>query len=207
MRGLSEVVYFGFVPGMDFFLESGDGFLLVSSLPLTRNLIGRNRMSEKDEDETVGGLHDDSGIVEAELGTGPIIRELQAVPPGTYFCEIEDIRPSWTRAGDKRWGMKFVVAQGMEKGRLAAWDGLVFSQRAMDRTRMVLSALGLPCSGHVQLRAEDLLGKKAWVTVETEDWPDPRTGQIMRRNTVPYAGIQSPKEKEAPEVEEKGDLF
>ncbi len=162
-------------------------------------------MSEHEEKPRAGDPLDDSGFVETELGTGPIVRELQAVPPGTYLCEIQDIRPSRTRAGDKRWGMKFVVAQGMEKGRLAAWDGLVFSQRAMDRTRMVLSALGLPCSGHVQLRAEELLGKQAWVTVEAEDWKDPHNGQIMRRNTVPYAGIFSLREKMEPDLENGDD--
>jgi hypothetical protein len=159
-------------------------------------------MSEKDENEKARDLTDDSGVIETELGTGPIVRELQAVPPGTYLCEIQDVRPSRTRAGDKRWGMKFVVAQGMEQGRLAAWDGLVFSKRAMERTRMVLAALGLPSSGYVQLRAENLLGKRAWVTVEAEDWLDPKTGQITRRNSVPYVGIRSESGIVEPAMEE-----
>jgi len=161
-------------------------------------------MNKGEEKEVEGEVQDDSGFVETELGTGPIVRELQAVPPGTYLCEIQDVRPGKTKAGDKRWGMKFVVVQGGEKGRLAAWDGLVFSQRAMERTRMVLAALGLPCSGRVQLRAEDLLGKRAWVTVEAEDWLDPKTKQIMRRNSVPYAGILFPGELEDVGVERDG---
>ena len=146
-------------------------------------------MVKNDEKNKAAALDDDLGVVETELGTGPIVRELQSVPPGTYLCEVQDVRPSRTKAGDKRWGMKFVVVQGMEKGRLAAWDGLVFSQKAMDRTRMVLAALGLPFSGHVQLKAEDLLGKRAWVVVEAEVWEDPKTQQVIRRNTVPYSGI------------------
>ena len=113
------------------------------------------------------------------------------VPPGTYLCRVDEARPGLTRSGHPRWGLKFVVHKGPELGRIAAWDGLTFSPKAAGRTRQVLGALGLPHEGRVRLHAQDLLGRLAFVSVELGEYQNPETGQIMRRNKVPYGGVSS----------------
>lgn len=126
------------------------------------------------------------------------VLEFGAVPPGTYLCRIDEARPGVTRAGHPRWGLKFVVHEGQEVGRIAAWDGLTFSPMAAARTKQILGALGLPHEGKVRLKAEDLLGRLAFVTVELGEYRHPTTGVVMRRNQVPYGGVTPARGDESP---------
>ncbi|MCB9880577.1 MAG: hypothetical protein H6832_13905 [Planctomycetes bacterium] len=119
------------------------------------------------------------------------VLEYGTVRPGTYLCRVDEARPGWTRSGFKRWGLKFVVHEGPNVGRVAAWDGLTFSPKAAGRTKQVLSALGLPHEGTVRIRADDLLGRLAFVTVELGEYRNPDTGQLVRRNQVPYGGVEA----------------
>ncbi len=135
-------------------------------------------------------VSDEQGFVEYEFEDGPAVLEWRAVPPGTYVCRVDDVRPGETREGHPRWGLKLVVDDGPEAGRFAAWDGLVFSPKAEGRTRQVLAAFGLPHVGHVRLRPSELLGRRAVVTLVEELWTDPKTGLEVRRNRVPFGGIR-----------------
>lgn len=132
----------------------------------------------------------DESFTDFEFGDASEPIQLHQVPAGTYQCRVEEARCGATRSGDPRWGLKYVVASGPETGRIAAWDDLVFSERAAPRTRQVLAALGLPSSGRVRLSARDFLGRRAWVRVEVRDYRQPDTGRILRRTRVPYDGIR-----------------
>ena len=145
-------------------------------------------------------VQSDEQYTEAEFGHEPVQPEFIRVPPGTYLCRVSEARYSLTRNGDPRWGLKFVVDQGNELGRLAAWDGLIFSEKAQTRTRQVLAALGLPHMGTVRFYAADFLGKRAWVTVVEESYTHPETGRTTIQMKVPYDGIR-PCEPDANDVE------
>ncbi len=112
------------------------------------------------------------------------------VPAGTYVCRIAEIRPGTTRAGDERWSMRLVVAEGQHVGKQAAWDSLVFSTRGRARARMVLQALGLPATGKVQFEPSDLEGRAALVEIRPAEYQSP-TGEVVRRNEVPYDGFRA----------------
>ena len=112
------------------------------------------------------------------------------VPPGTYVCRITEIRPGSTRAGDERWSLRLVVAEGQHVGKQAAWDSLVFSTRGRARARMVLQALGLPASGRVQIEPADLEGRTALVEIRPAEYQTP-SGEVVRRNEVPYDGFRA----------------
>ncbi|MEZ5987753.1 MAG: hypothetical protein R3F30_01230 [Planctomycetota bacterium] len=129
-------------------------------------------------------------FTEFEFGEEGSPIQLHQVPAGTYECRVEDARSGTTRSGDPRWGLKYVVAAGPETGRIAAWDDVVFSERAAPRTRQVLAALGLPCTGRVRLSARDFLGRRAWVRVEVHEYRQPDTGLTIERTRVPYDGIR-----------------
>ena len=128
--------------------------------------------------------------VEWEFSGDEKRNDFTSVPPGTYLCRIEESRPGLTRSGHTRWGVKFVVHDGPETGRIAAWDGLTFSPNAAARTRQMLAALGLPHEGKVRLSETDLVGRLAWVTVEEQVFRDPATGITSKRNSVPYGGVR-----------------
>ena len=120
-----------------------------------------------------------------------------AIPAGSYVCRITEVRTGSTRAGDPRWSLKLVVAEGQHVGKQAAWDSLVFSPRGQARARMVLQALGLPSSGRVQLEPADLEGRHALVEVRPVEYQSP-AGATVRRNEVPYDGYAA-----APDAEHK----
>jgi len=127
------------------------------------------------------------------------VSDFVSVPEGSYLCEIAEVRNGVTRNDDERWSLRLVVAEGEYCGRHAAWDSLVFSTRGQVRVRLVLEALGLPTKGRVQLKSEDLMGLRAFVEVRPEEYQHPDTGNVVRRNAVPYRGyrtVQSGKPEE-----------
>jgi DNA ligase (NAD+) len=119
-------------------------------------------------------------------GTEP--EDFSTVPEGTYLCKIAEVRPGETRAGDIRWGLRLVVDEGEHIGKIAAWDGLVFSTRGLARVRRVLAALGLPSRGRLAVRPEDLVGLRAFVEVRPVEFVHPSSGAVIRRTEVPYDG-------------------
>jgi len=111
------------------------------------------------------------------------------IPAGSYLCRIAEVRPGQTRAGDERWSLRLVVAEGEHVGKQAAWDSLVFSQRGRARARIVFAALGLPATGRVQIEPSDLEGKQCFVVVRPAEYTSP-AGEVIRRNEVPYDGYR-----------------
>lgn len=128
--------------------------------------------------------------MEIDFDASDHVSDFVTVPPGTYLCRIAEVRPGSTRAGDERWSMRLVVAEGQHVGKQAAWDSLVFSSRGRARARMVLQALGLPASGKVQIEPGDLEGRTALVEVRPAEYQGP-SGDVVRRNEVPYDGFRA----------------
>jgi len=123
------------------------------------------------------------------------VSDFVTVPAGTYLCRIAEVRTGTTRAGDARWSLRLVVAEGQHVGKQAAWDSLVFSARGRSRVRLVLQALGLPARGKVELQPNDLEHRSALVTVRPSEYASP-SGDVVRRNEVPYAGYRNAGEGE-----------
>ena len=112
------------------------------------------------------------------------------IPAGTYLCRIAEVRPGTTRAGDERWSLRLVVAEGHHVGKQAAWDSLVFSARGRARARLVMHALGLPSTGKVTVQPDDLIDREAFVEVRPAEYQN-ALGTMIRRNEVPYEGYRA----------------
>lgn len=128
--------------------------------------------------------------MEIDFDASDSVSDFVTVPAGTYLCRVAEIRPGATRAGDERWSLRLVVAEGQHVGKQAAWDSLVFSTRGRARARMVLLALGLPASGRVKIEPADLEGRSALVEVRPAEYQSPN-GETVRRNEVPYDGYRA----------------
>ncbi len=128
--------------------------------------------------------------MEIDFDAQDAISDFISVPAGTYLCRIAEVRTGSTRAGDERWSIRLVVSEGMHVGKQASWDSLVFSVRGRTRARLMLQAFGLPSKGKVQLQPADLEGCTALVEVRPSEYQAP-SGQIVRRNEVPYDGYRS----------------
>lgn len=128
--------------------------------------------------------------MEIDFDASDRLSDFVTVPAGTYLCRVAEVRTGTTRAGDERWSMRLVVAEGQHIGKQAAWDSLVFSSRGRARARSVLQALGLPAAGKVQLEPADLEGRTALVEVRPAEYQGP-SGDVVRRNEVPYDGFRA----------------
>jgi hypothetical protein len=117
--------------------------------------------------------------------------DFASLPQGWYTVKVDEVREGKTRDGTDRWGLKLVVTQGPYAGRVAAWDGLVWSDRASSRAKRLLGAMGIDSSGEVDLGPQDVLGRCLDVELVPEEWENPVTGRRQRRNVVPYDGIAS----------------
>lgn len=115
--------------------------------------------------------------------------DFASLPQGWYTVKVEEVREGSTREGDARWGLKLVVTRGPYAGRTAAWDGLIWSDRASARAKRLLEAMGIDSSGKVELESQDVLGRCLDVELVLEEWENPVTGRRQRRNTVPYDGF------------------
>lgn len=128
--------------------------------------------------------------MEIDFDANDPVSDFVSVPQGTYLCRVQEVRTGQTRAGDERWSLRLVVAEGQHVGKQAAWDSLVFSTRGRSRARLALQALGLPTRGKIDLQPSDLEGKDALVSVRPTEYEAP-SGQLVRRNEVPYDGYRS----------------
>ncbi len=141
-----------------------------------------------------------------DLGTDQDkMKDFVTVPAGTYLCRVAEVTRGTTRNGDERWGIRLIVAEGEFVGTLAAWDGIVFSERGRFRARRILAAMGLPSSGRVSIEPEDVLGKQVFVEVRPRDFKDSLTGEEVRRNEVPYDGYRAKVEGGSERKDEDGD--
>lgn len=128
--------------------------------------------------------------MEIDFDSTDNVADFVTVPQGSYLCRVAEVRMGTTRAGDDRWSMRLVVAEGEHTGKQAAWDSLVFSARGRARARLVFAALGLPANGRVQVEAADLEGREALVSVRPAEYSAP-SGETIRRNEVPYDGYRA----------------
>ena len=128
--------------------------------------------------------------MELDFNAAEEVTDFVTVPAGTYLCEIAEVRPTETRAGDPRWSMRLVVAEGEYIGRQAAWDSLVFSLRGRSRARIVFGVLGLPNKGIVDVKPGDLEGRRAFVEIQPAEFTH-ADGTTIRRNEVPYNGYRA----------------
>ena len=113
-----------------------------------------------------------------------------SIPEGTYTCRVAEVRQTQSQQGCMRWGLRLEVVDGDYAGRTAAWDSLVFSERALPRVKQVLAVLGFDVSGTLELEPDDLVDTRARVQLVVEDREDPLTGTHRRRLRVPYAGYE-----------------
>ena len=128
--------------------------------------------------------------MEIDFDAADPVSDFVTVPAGSYVCRIAEVRTGATKAGDERWSLRLVVAEGEHVGKQAAWDSLVFSSRGRARARQVFVALGLPAQGRVQVQPGDLEGRTVLVEVRPSEYAN-TSGQVVRRNEVPYDGYRS----------------
>lgn len=130
-------------------------------------------------------------MVRLELERVEDIESVASVPAGRYLCVCQEARERRRDDGTELWSLCWRVTSGPFAGRIAAWDSIAFTERALPRVKLLMKALGFSVGGTLQVDSQDIVGRMAWVTVRLEDYGDPAT-QVHRQVTkVPYAGYES----------------
>jgi len=126
------------------------------------------------------------------------VESFVSIPEGTYRCRVAEVRDGLTREGAPRWAFRLEVCQGDHAGRTAAWDGLIFSERALPRAKQVLARLGFDVRGRLEISPGDLLGREVVASFVLEERENPTTGGRIVRLRVPYLGYEPATENGAP---------
>ncbi|MFT5049338.1 MAG: hypothetical protein ACI8QZ_000730 [Chlamydiales bacterium] len=119
-----------------------------------------------------------------------------AVPEGSYLCRVAEVRPGRARDGSERWSLRLEVIGGELSGKTAAWDSITWSDRGVYRVKKVLESLGFDVSGTLEVNPLDLVGRRAEVQIEIEEWENPAGGDRRMRTAVPYMGYAAAEEVE-----------
>jgi hypothetical protein len=118
------------------------------------------------------------------------VESFVSIPEGSYVCRIAEVRPSATRDGSPRWGVRLEVAEGDYAGRTAGWDGWIWSPRGLPRVKRILQCLGYDVSGTLDVDPEDVQGRRIRAQFLPEQREDPDTGRVIARLRVPYMGYE-----------------
>jgi len=110
------------------------------------------------------------------------------LPDGDYVCEITDIEPSHTKAGDDMWKLRLTVQEGEYADRLI-FDNLAFTPRALSRVKLVCKVCGIDTSGAIDLDPSMLLDKRVLVSTYTEEYTDSQRRKKFM-NAVPFDGYK-----------------
>lgn len=116
------------------------------------------------------------------------VEDFLSIPEGSYLCRVAEVRQGWTQAGDERWSFRLEVVDGEYAGKTAAWDGVSWGERGRRRAKHVLGCLGFDVAGRVALESNDLVDRRAVVTVVSEERIDPQSGSRQVRPRVPFQG-------------------
>ncbi len=114
--------------------------------------------------------------------------DFASLPQGWHTVRIEEVREGRTRDGDERWGLKLVVDGGRFAGRVAAWDGLVWSERGSLRAKRLLEALGFEISGVLVLEPSELVGRTLDVELVLEEPQEEHACADLAGGTCPRTG-------------------
>lgn len=115
--------------------------------------------------------------------------DFTTVPVGTYLVRVREVRQGQTRQGDSRWSVALDIVDGEHRGRLGAWDALVWSARGTPRARQILAALGIP-EPDKPVDPGHLVGRIARVEIRPVEFTV-EGGETIRRNEVPYDGWEA----------------
>lgn len=126
------------------------------------------------------------------------VEDFVSVPDGDYACRVAEVRERKGEDGVDRWSIRLEVDDGPFAGRTAAWDNLNWSEKGVRRVKMILGRLGFPVQGEIDVNPEDLIGRRAIVTIQAQEYQDQQTGRRIVRSQVPYMGYQEV--QPAPEI-------
>ena len=107
------------------------------------------------------------------------------LPDGWYKAAVRAVEPKQASSGRDYWRLEFEIVAGDYSG-THVFDNLFFSEKALPRLKLALSALGLPHEGAVDVAPEDLVGRHALIEVTSKEGTDQKV-----RNVVTFDGYRA----------------
>ena len=111
------------------------------------------------------------------------------LPDGKYICEVVNVNHARTRNDDDMFKLEFEIVIGDYKGR-KLYDNIVFSDRAMPRAILILKRMGFVMEGEVDIKAEDVRGRRVVVVCEGTESYETRDGDSRTKNIIPFDGYE-----------------
>jgi hypothetical protein len=111
----------------------------------------------------------------------------EPLPPGEYTVVVTDVSPKQAKSGDEYWRLELSVIAGKHSGAIIT-DSIFFTDKGWKRVKLVCSRLGVDTTGEKDFTTQDLIGKKAVVTVTIEERE--YQGKKYKDNKIPFAGYE-----------------
>lgn len=91
------------------------------------------------------------------------------LPPGSYYVRVSDAEEGTSSGGDPQIQLQLKAIGGEhDGGEIRDW--LVINARTLGKVKQVLTALGLPSDGELDLSAESFVGKACQIVVRNEPY-------------------------------------
>jgi hypothetical protein len=113
------------------------------------------------------------------------------IPDGEYLCVTSFDKHGNTKDGQEIWFIKFIVAHSEKYAGTIIYDTISGgNQIAINRAKIIFKALGLDTSNDREVKVSEIEGKEVYVTVETKEYEDKKTGNTRKKNAVTFAGFR-----------------
>jgi len=114
------------------------------------------------------------------------VKGLEPLPDGTYTAEIVEAKEGSSQAGHPKIDLQWTIISPAEHAGRRIFDILSFHPDALFRTKATLVGLGFDGSFKGEISTEQMIGRKALLTVSTEvsTQTDPDGNPYPPRNRV-----------------------
>lgn len=118
------------------------------------------------------------------------VGQYKTVPAGVYLVKVSDMAVDRTKAGDEMWKCTFeIVENGNEFFGQKLFDNVVFSEKAMNRAKLIFEGFGLDVSdGLREYSIDDLLGTYGKVQVSHIETYTNKERKEREKSVIAYDG-------------------
>ncbi len=123
-----------------------------------------------------------------ELEGADEVDDFVIVEDGEHLMRVGGAKQMDGAEGRISWMLRMELVHGIRAGRTAVTEWVNFTPRGLHRARLILAALGFDVSDTLEVEPHELIGRKAYLRVATEETLREADQRVQRRSRVAYDG-------------------
>jgi hypothetical protein len=119
------------------------------------------------------------------------VGNFKVVQPGIYLVKIVDVVVKHSTKGFEYWNLKLEIAEdGSEYYGQKLFDNIIFTEKALNRAKLIFESCGVDVSIEREYTPDDLLGAICKVEIDRIE-PYIVEGKERHKSVIAYAGYYS----------------